>query len=61
MLAVVISLLLMKAGGMHLRVVFFAEGEVLHCLHDISLAKMNHSFDVVDEALVLDLRWVVHR
>ena len=61
MLAVVISMLLVKARWMDLRIVFFVEGEVLHCLHNISLAEVDHGFDIVDEALVLDLRRVIHR
>ena len=54
-LAGFIGMLRMVARGVHLWVVLLIEREVLYRLHDVALAKMNQSLNVVDEALVLDL------
>jgi hypothetical protein len=68
-LAVLISLFDVVARGMHLRIILLIEREVLNCLHDVTLAQVNHGLYVVDEALVLnqssvlnsllDLNWVL--
>ena len=53
--AVIISGLYMLARRMNLRIVFFIERKILNSLHNIALTKMNHSFDVIHESLMLYL------
>ena len=53
--AVIISGLYMLAWRMNLRIVFFIEWKILNGLHNIALTKMNHSFDVIHESLMLYL------
>jgi hypothetical protein len=38
---------------MHLRIILLVERKVLNRLHDVPLAQVNHSLDVVYEALML--------
>jgi len=52
-LAVLISLFDVVTRGMHLRIIFLVEREVLNRLHDVPLAQVNHGLDVVDQALML--------
>ena len=69
MLAVLISLFDVVTRGMHLRIIFLVEREVLNRLHDVPLAQVNHGLYVVDQALMLnqscilnsllDLNWVL--
>lgn len=55
-LAVVVREFAMEAARVHLGIVFLIERQVLDRLHYVMLPKVYESLDVVDEALVLNLR-----
>ena len=55
MLAVLISWFNMVTRWMNFRVIFLIKRKVLNWSHDIALSHVNHGFDVVYEALMLNL------
>lgn len=44
---------------MNFRIIFFIKRKILDRLHNITLAKMNHSFNVINQTLVLYLSWLI--
>ena len=59
MLAVFICMLVVIARWVHFRIVFFVKREILNRLHHIALSKMNDCLDIVNQALMLDLSWLI--
>jgi hypothetical protein len=60
MLAVIISCLYMLTRRMNFRIILFIKREILDSFHNIALPEMNHSFDVINQPLMLYLCRLVY-